>query len=413
VTKTIRRDIVVVGASAGGLEALRTVLGGLPDDFPAAVFIVMHLAPESPNLVPQLLDRVGPLPVESPNDGQPIEPGRVYVAPPDRHLLIGTDALRITHGPKENRFRPSVDALFRSAAYACGPRTVGVILTGNLDDGVAGLWAVKDRGGVAIVQDPREAPFPSMPSTALQYVEVDHVLPVGDIAPALMKLSAEPVPANGKFAMSKDLEIETRIAQEANALDHGVITLGDFSPYTCPDCSGVMVQVNGGGIPRFRCHTGHAFSIQTLLAAVTEGVETEMWQTLRALDESVLLMQHMARHLREEDQAPLAEQYEQAAAEALQRGQRIRQALANHEESAQAGLQRRTRPKSAPKTSPRTPRGKGAARRSRARLTAIGCMPRQCKARRRGLSRGAISQTRTILPRSRAAAAPGPRCAAP
>src|SRR5688500_13070138 len=158
-----KRDILVIGASSGGLEVLKGLLGGLPAGLPASVFVVLHMAAHHPSRLPELLSRVCPLPVAHAVDGEPIVPGRVYVAPPDNHLLLMPDQVRLTNGPKENRARPAVDALFRSAAQAFGPRVVGVVLTGQLDDGTAGLWAIKDRGGLAAVQDPEEASAPSMP----------------------------------------------------------------------------------------------------------------------------------------------------------------------------------------------------------------------------------------------------------
>ena len=176
-------DIVVIGASSGGVEALRSVADGLPPDFPAAVFVVMHFPEDVPSALPRILSRAGPLEAVHPEDGDPIEAGRIYVAPPDFHLLVARGRVRIRRGPKENRHRPAVDPLFRTAAFAYGPRVVGVVLTGARDDGTAGLMAVKRRGGVAVVQDPDDALFAGMPEHALEYVEVDHRVPLGELAP--------------------------------------------------------------------------------------------------------------------------------------------------------------------------------------------------------------------------------------
>jgi two-component system chemotaxis response regulator CheB len=232
--------------------------------------------------------------------------------------------MRVTHGPKENRFRPAIDPLFRSAAYAYGPQVIGVILTGLLDDGTSGLWAVKDRTGVAVVQDPLDALYPSMPSSALQYVDVDHCLCLAEIAPLLMQLVSEPVIEQGGAAMSDALTIETQIAREDNALQAGVLQLGQLSPYTCPDCHGTMVQVQEDKIQRFRCHTGHAFSMESLLTAITESIEETLWDAVRVLEERIFLLRHMAQHAWEQQDETLFEQFEQKAQAAEQQAQILR-----------------------------------------------------------------------------------------
>ena len=187
------RDIIVMGASAGGLPALNGIIKQLPHDLNAAVFIVWHVSPHSRSMLPEILSRAGKLEVKHPADGESIQPGKIYVARPDRHLLLEAGRVRLTKGPKENRFRPAVDPLFRSAAYAYGARVVGVVLTGALDDGTAGLWAIKDRGGIAVVQDPAEAEQPSMPSSALNNVQVDYCLPISEIPPLMVTLTQQSV----------------------------------------------------------------------------------------------------------------------------------------------------------------------------------------------------------------------------
>src|SRR3954470_12372525 len=177
-----RKDIVVVGASAGGMDALEKLVAGLPADLPASVLVVWHLSPGIRSVLPNVLSRAGPLPASNPQDGDPIQPGRIYVAPSDHHILVEKGFMRVTKGPKENRFRPAVDPLFRSAAYIYGPRVIGIVLSGALDDGTAGLWTIKSRGGVAIVQDLADAEVPSMPQNALAAVEVDYTLPVSKMA---------------------------------------------------------------------------------------------------------------------------------------------------------------------------------------------------------------------------------------
>jgi two-component system chemotaxis response regulator CheB len=325
------RDVIVVGTSAGGLEALRSLVKGLPSDLAASVLVVLHTAPQGPGVLPAILQRESSLPVAHAVDREPLQRGRIYVAPPDHHLLIDGGEVRVTRGPKENLCRPSVDALFRSAASAAGPRAIGVILTGRLDDGTAGLWAIKEQGGTAVVQDPEEALYPSMPRSALQYVSVDHVISLAELAPLLVRLTREPVPES-EGSMSQELEVESKIAREGNALSLGVMDLGPVSPYTCPECHGVLVQLKQGGLPRFRCHTGHAFSLSSLLAEVTTSVEDSLWNVLRTVEESMLIMQHIARHIREQEgNLSNAEHFEQKARDAADRVGLIRQAILRHE----------------------------------------------------------------------------------
>lgn len=321
------KDIVVVGASVGGIEALRTIVGGLPKDFPASVFVVLHTAAESPGILADILDRAGPLPAAHASDGERIRPGRVYVAPPDRHLVIEPNRARLTRGPKENRFRPAVDPLFRSAAQVYGPRVVGVILTGYLDDGAAGLRAVKQLGGTAVVQDPRDALAPSMPASAMRQVRVDHCLPLAELAPLLVRLTGTTVEEEGAYEVPEELNIEVRIAKEETALDAGVLKLGEPSNYACPECHGVLLQLKDSGRARFRCHTGHAYSVDSLLSEITENVEDSLWNAIRSIEESVLLFSHMAEHPAEGDNGGTAEQFARKAQEAQRRADLVRQAV--------------------------------------------------------------------------------------
>ena len=207
-------DIIVIGASAGGLKALGAIVGSLPTDIDAAIFIVQHLPADKPSILPKILEEVGSLPASHPSDGEQIQKGRIYVAPPDYHLLVNQGSMRLVHGPKENRFRPAIDTLFRSAARAYGSRVVGVVLAGYLDDGTVGLQAVKKRGGVAIVQDPKEAEYPSMPKSALRYVKVDRCLPLAEIPHLLVQLSKQPAAEEEAYPMTEEIEIESNIAQQ-------------------------------------------------------------------------------------------------------------------------------------------------------------------------------------------------------
>jgi two-component system chemotaxis response regulator CheB len=325
------RDIIVIGASVGGIEALRTIAGGLPKDLPAAVFVVLHTSPEAPGILADILDRAGALPALFAVDGERILPGRIYVAPPDKHLVVEPNRVRLTRGPKENRFRPAVDPLFRSAAQVYGPRVIGVILTGYLDDGTAGLWAVKQLGGTTIVQDPHEALAPSMPASAMRQVRVDHCLPVEEIAPLLVRLTGQPLEEEGVYEVPKAMDIEVRIAKEDTALDAGVLKLGEPSYYACPECHGVLLQLKEEKRIRFRCHTGHAYSVESLLAEITEGVEDSIWNAIRSAEESVLLLRHMAEHLAGSEDGHTAEEFLARAQEAQRQADLVRQAVMTKE----------------------------------------------------------------------------------
>jgi two-component system chemotaxis response regulator CheB len=320
-------DLIVIGASAGGVEALTALVSRLPYDLPAAVCVVLHVSPTGPSLLAEILTRAGSLPANQVVKEEVIRPGRIYMAPPDHHLVVEQGYVRVTRGPKENRFRPAVDVLFRSAAYMYGPRVIGVILTGALDDGTAGLWAVKDRGGLAVVQDPRDAFHPSMPESALRHVRVDACLPLADIAPTLVTLAAEPAPVEGDYPVSKKLAIEARMAREEPALDRGILEVGQLSTYTCPECHGTLLQLQDGTFTRFRCHTGHAYSLSNLLAEVTESLEQSLGNTLRLVNEKILLLRHLGQHARDLKDVELAEVAERKARAAEQSNELIRELL--------------------------------------------------------------------------------------
>ncbi|MBB5363947.1 chemotaxis protein CheB [Deinococcus humi] len=287
--------LVVVGASAGGIPVLKTLLSRLPRDFPAAVLIVLHVARDFPSLLPDILDGVGPLPVRHPLDGESMQPGQVYVAPPDHHLIVEDDHVALTKGPKENHARPSINALFRSAAYLYGPSVIGVVLSGMLDDGVSGLYAIKRRGGQAVVQSPQDAEFNAMPLNALQEVEVDYVVAAQDMAPLLTALVREMPGGQNRMDERENqrLEIEVGIARGENALQLGVTELGAPSLLTCPECHGALVQFKEAGILRFRCHTGHGYSGSSLLSEITLELENKAYETLRVLEESLILMKRL------------------------------------------------------------------------------------------------------------------------
>ena len=328
-----RKDIVVVGASAGGMGALERLAAGLPRDLPAAVFVVWHLAPGVKTILPRVLTRAGPLPAVTPADGDRIEPGRIYVAPNDHHMLLEKGYIRVTRGPKENRFRPAIDPLFRSAAYIYGSRAIGVVLTGALDDGTAGLWAIKLRGGTAIVQDPEDAEHRSMPLNALDNVEVDYKVPTAEMGPLLSRLAGEEAPAMPSLAEAEleRMHAEVKIAEGADAMEQNVKQYGEFSAFTCPECSGVLTQLRDGSIRRYRCHTGHAYSADALAESASEQVEHQLWSAVRALDETVMLLNQLGEEFARTGDTRAAEFCFSKAREAYQRSQPIREAAMQSE----------------------------------------------------------------------------------
>ena len=320
-------DIVVVGASAGGVETLIKLVEKLPADLPASVFVVLHIPPQNPSLMPEILSRSGRLKAVHPRDGEAIQQGCIYVAPPDLHLLVEQEHIHLLRGPRENRHRPAIDPLFRSAAAAYGPRVVGVILTGSLDDGTAGLLAIKRLGGVAIVQDPADALYPSMPLNALGHVNVDYKLPVSEMGPLITHLAYEPVDKEGAYHVPEEMEIEMRIAEmNMNALNNGEYA-GTPSVFSCPECGGVLWEIQDGGLVRFRCRVGHAYSIESMTAAQSERVEEALWTALKTLEESVSLSRRLAHQARERGQDWLAQRFEEKLRDAEQRAEMIRSVL--------------------------------------------------------------------------------------
>jgi two-component system chemotaxis response regulator CheB len=289
--------IVAIGTSAGGIDALRAIVSRLPEDFPAPICVVMHTSAESGSLLNQILDRAGPLRAKAACDGERTQPGFVYVAPVDHHLLAEPGKLRVTKGPKENRFRPAIDPLFRSAAQVYGPAAIGVILTGGLDDGAAGLWAIKRLGGIAIVQDPADALFPEMPRSALAQVDADYTPRLAEIASLLVTIASAPIVAPDIADTPEHVDIEVKIAKEENALDAGLERVSTPSSFACPECHGVLLQLDEGKHTRFRCHTGHAYSADSLLAAIEDTIESALWSAARRLQEGGLLLHRMADHL--------------------------------------------------------------------------------------------------------------------
>lgn len=293
-------DLVVVGASTGGVEALRVLVANLPSGFSAAVLIVMHIGMRD-SILPSILASVSILPVRQARHGDLVEAGRILLAPPDQHLTLVRqgNACRVVlaRTAKENYTRPAIDPLFRSAAATFGQRAIGVILTGNLDDGTAGLATIKACGGLAIVQDPDEARAVSMPKSAIAHVEVDYVLRLDEISPVLVRLVQEAIEGNATIPLEEEVpqwvRLENNFAVQGVEMD-SLERLAKPSTYTCPECHGALWELTNQAPRRFRCHTGHAYSEGTLIVLQVEKVEDAIWTAMRALQERKMLMRRMA-----------------------------------------------------------------------------------------------------------------------
>jgi two-component system, chemotaxis family, protein-glutamate methylesterase/glutaminase len=315
-------DIVVVGASAGGVEALSQLAAVLPGDLDAAVFVVLHISAESPSALPAILARRGRLPACHARHGDPIEHGRIYVAPPDHHLLVGDGVVHLANGPRENGHRPAVDPLFRSAAAVYGPRVAGVVLSGALDDGTAGLAAIKQSGGATLVQDPRESLAGGMPLNAIEHVRVDQVLGVAEIGAAIVRLASDPLdPVADELAVEADLgELDGDVVRPGDRP-------GDPSGFSCPDCGGVLWELHEGDLVRFRCRVGHAWSAESLLGQQAETLEAALWVALRSLEERSALSHRLMDAAMSRGYAMSAHRFAEQALDADKAVDRIRDFL--------------------------------------------------------------------------------------
>jgi two-component system chemotaxis response regulator CheB len=321
----VGRDIVVIGGSAGGIEAVTQVVRGLPRDFPAAVFVVVHFPGWVNSTLPRILSRAGPLPARHARDDESIEPGRIYVAPPDCHLLLSDGHTRLTKGPKENGHRPAVDPLFRTAAHSYGPRVIGVVLSGNLNDGTAGLLTIKQRDGIAIVQSLESASYDGMPRSAMENVPVDHVLSPSEIPVLLRELVLEQVSHLKVVPMSLDAPAEQQADEFALADRHK--QPGIPSTMSCPECHGILWEVKEDELLRFRCRVGHAYSDEALLVHQSEQLEAALWTALRALEEHSALARRLAARANSRGHSHSASSFTEQAMDAEHHASVIRTVL--------------------------------------------------------------------------------------
>jgi two-component system chemotaxis response regulator CheB len=291
------RDVIVIGGSAGAVAALKDLMPRLPTDLGASIFIAVHIGPHGLSFLPEILGKAGKLPVSWARDGEKHERGHVYVAPPDHHLLVDAGYLRIVRGPKENGTRPAVDPLFRSAAIAYGPRVIGVVLSGYLDDGAAGLLAIKDRGGIAIVQDPAEASVASMPESALASVPIDHKVSIRSMAETLIRY--DPPEEQATPPLPPVLEVEHKLtAMEALLADRRELErVATPSPYSCPECGGILFRLKDLRLVRFRCAQAHGWSPLSLLSALSEMSERSLFSAARGMTEVVELTKEVTERM--------------------------------------------------------------------------------------------------------------------
>ncbi|TCC51462.1 chemotaxis protein CheB [Kribbella pittospori] len=308
------RDLIVVGASAGGVEALRDLMSGLPVGLPAAVLVVLHLPAGGTSALAEILDRAGALPVRTAGHGNRIELGHVYVAPPDNHLLVEGDWSALSRGPTENGHRPAVDALFRSAALARGPRVIGVVLSGVLDDGTAGLVAIKSRGGLAMVHDPADAGYAGMPESALRTVRADHVLAAREMGAQLDAVVRKPLRSDIAPDPTPLLRYEDAVAGNRLVTAFDMDRIGRYAGLTCPECQGSLLALEPGQ-DRFRCPVGHAWTADALLSTADDRMQTALWTALRTLEEKARLAAQMAVSAHNRGSEHLATTYEQTAEE--------------------------------------------------------------------------------------------------
>ena len=328
--------VITIGTSAGGIEALQTLIGQLPKNFPAAILIVQHLSNEAASNLVKVLDKVSQLPIEFAKDRQLIELSHIYLAPPDFHLVVKGEQMKVIRGPRENRMRPAIDPLFRTAAVSYRSYATGVILTGMLDDGTAGLQAIESCGGMTIVQDPSDAAYSSMPKSAIANVKVDRIAPLKDIPDILIERVKQTPPMVSEIPA--ELLLEAPITKEAITEPETMKQIGQPVAHSCPSCGGPLWQIGNSAerssdksqrfgkdsLLRYRCHIGHAFTSRTLIEEQNEATEKALWIALRTLEERSRLLKNMSDRFAQKGAKTLAETHEERAKEALEHSALIR-----------------------------------------------------------------------------------------
>jgi two-component system chemotaxis response regulator CheB len=321
--------VIVIGASAGGVEALSYLAAQIPPDINAAILVVLHIPHNATSLMPEILRRAGDLPAMHAATREPLRPGRIYIAPPDRHMMVRDGMVVTTFGPRENGHRPAVDPLFRSAAESCAQKVIGVILTGNLDDGTAGLSAIKQMGGITIVQDPEDALYSGMPQSAIDNVKVDHVLPLEEIVPEILRLLGQSTPQMEAHVEKKaQFDIEVRSIEMDPELIDDDGPPGKPSGFTCPECNGGLWELHEGNLIRYRCRVGHAYSSDSLVSAYGSSVEAALWAAFRSLEENAAFSRRLARRAKQLGQEGAASRFIQQSEKAAHHANTLRGILA-------------------------------------------------------------------------------------
>jgi two-component system chemotaxis response regulator CheB len=319
--------MVVIGASAGGIESLTSLVSRLDPNLPASVLVVLHIPAESPSYLPQILSRSGPLPVSQPEDGEDLQPGQIYIAPPGIHMLVNDGHIQLSHGPRVNGLRPAIDPLFRSVAHFYGPRAIGVVLSGSMNDGTAGSQRIKARGGIVIAQQPTDALFPSMPLSVIENVPVDMVLPAAQIGDAVNRIANEPVQEGGPGMPDPEANASNEIKNDIKTFEENQ-SATPRSVLTCPACGGLLWELRDGQLVHYQCHVGHDYSPEALFEEQSERLEGVLWAALRALVEKAALSNRLALRAKSRGSESMEHIYLKQARQAEADAALLRQVLA-------------------------------------------------------------------------------------
>ncbi|KRR10649.1 protein-glutamate methylesterase [Bradyrhizobium jicamae] len=331
------RDILAIGTSAGGVDALRFLASELPGDFPASVLVVIHLSAHFESSLDAILTQAGPLPAHFAADDMTMEPGRIYIGPPDSHMLTDGDKLRLGQGPRENNTRPAIDPLFRSVALCCGHRGVGVVLTGTLGDGASGLHILHEYGGLTVVQDPGDAAFSGMPEAALTQFKPDHVTSLAGMPALFRRLVNQP--QGNPIPPSSDLVYEVDLAKGGTGSMSQMDRIGERSLLACPDCHGVMWEIKEGNLLRYRCHVGHAYTAELMSLALDENLRRALDSGLRALDERIALAQKLYKQAEHAGRTHLAESWRRKLVECEREAEVLRDSIKRFDQLAAHAVQ--------------------------------------------------------------------------